>query len=215
VGREYQRAIFSRLVRSGLRVHQAPPPAAGSSGASEATSVVDEDRRKAFAERVAPLRTGSAQAKILDISISELGDQPTDSLPFRGTYQARVLFEVFQDLEAATGLTLGVTDTMGRQLVHFNSINHGIDLSDLRSHAVYAIDFKFESTLCPGEFGLISGIGRMSPHPRNPGQKLADNIVDYCVGGARFSVRWPENGDDHDLWGVVYVAADVQLTPLS
>jgi lipopolysaccharide transport system ATP-binding protein len=101
-----------------------------------------------------------------------------------------------------------VTDSSGRQVLHFNSVSHGISLHS-EGPTLRVMDFQFPNTLCPGEYGLIAGIGTFTRNPKNNGQFLTDEIVDYCVGGARFTVQFPETHCDEDLWGLVHIPCSV------
>lgn len=207
VGAAYQREVFRRIVGAGLA--SSPSPHADvkkvEPAKDRARLSIDHDRHKAFEERVAPLRTGSGEAQIKDINLVGADGADTDSLGFNAACCVRVFFRVERPLPRGCALTLGVTDNSGRQVLHFNSASQGIFVSSDRLHALQVIEFKFSNSLCPGEYGLIAGIARLSRNPQNKGQSLIEEISDYCVGGARFSVRFPDDDLDVDLWGIVHV----------
>jgi lipopolysaccharide transport system ATP-binding protein len=71
------------------------------------------------------------------------------------------------------------------------------------------VEFKFINPLSPGEYGFIGGIGTFVNNPRNHGQYLTDQIIDYVAGGARFAVRFPQEALAQDLWGVVHTPFSV------
>ena len=99
--------------------------------------------------------------------------------------------------------------------MHFNSLVHGIDTFELTPNKSYAIDFKFKCPLIPGEYGLTAGIAEMVKAPTMNARMITGNLVDYCVGGARFAVQAPDAPDDRDLWGVCYADYKVDLTQIS
>jgi lipopolysaccharide transport system ATP-binding protein len=176
-------------------------PAVRSGGAAVAT---DSARHQAFEERVSALRTGSGEARIVDIALVGPDGEETDSLPLDAHCTVRVFYRCNAALPANCALTLGVTDSAGRQLLHFNSTPSRVFLPSDGAHTLRVVEFKFDNPLSPGEYGFIAGIGTFLNNPRNHGQYVTDRIVDYVAGGARFSVRFPDEASSHDLWGVVH-----------
>jgi lipopolysaccharide transport system ATP-binding protein len=170
---------------------------------------MDRRRHKAFEERVAPLRTGSGEARIQNIALIDDDGADTDSVGFHIRCRVRVFYRAEFPLPDGTALTLGVTDSSGRQVLHFNSASQGIFLSTAGLRLLRVIEFEFDNPLCPGEYGLIAGIGSFVRNPRNNGQRIVEEVIDYCVGGARFTVRYPDKDSDQDLWGVVHVPFSV------
>lgn len=208
VGAAYQSDVFKRIVRAGM----ADEGAAAAVSAPEAPAATpqvrplstDHARHKAFEERVSSLRTGSGEARIVDIAlIDELGID-TDSLPMDARCTVRVFYTSSAPLPEDCALTLGVTDSAGRQLLHFSSAATRVYLPGDGAHMLRVVEFKFANPLSPGEYGFIAGIGTFIANPRNHGQFLTDRIVDYVAGGARFSVRFPDVPVKQDLWGVVH-----------
>jgi lipopolysaccharide transport system ATP-binding protein len=177
-------------------------------------AVTDGLRFKAFKERVEPLRTGSGEIRIDDIVVIDDNGSETDSIPFDVKTRVRVFFHVELTPPAQSALTLGITDSSGKQLLHFSSASHSIYASSAPPHIPQVIEFTFMNPLNPGEYGLVAGIGVLTEHPQNYGQTLIESLLDYCAGGARFSVRFPDDKTSQDLWGVVHTNYSVSSTSL-
>lgn len=207
VGSAYQTEVFRRMVYAGI-ADTANDGNSDSTPSAEVPASISAEhaRHAAFKERVAPLRTGSGEAQIQDIALVDQDGTETDSLPFGSRCKVRVFYRVDSILPGRCALTLGVTDTTGRQVLHFNSTSKSIFLSSNARHVLSVVEFEFDNPLCPGEYGFIAGIGSFVKNPRNHGQFVTDAIVDHVVGGARFSVRFPEHDTNDDLWGVVHVS---------
>lgn len=187
-------------------------PAAGSSAIQVNVArpgATDTARHRAFEERVADLRTGSGEARIVDIALIDPDGKETDSLPLDAACTVRVFYRCSAALPPECALTLGVTDSVGRQLLHFNSTPSRVFLPSDGAHTLRVVEFKFVNPLSPGEYGFIAGIGTFVANPRNHGQYLTGRIVDYVAGGARFSVRFPDAPSEWDLWGVVHTPFQV------
>ncbi len=208
VGAAYQAEVFRRMVGAGLG-NQTDVPENEAPLADDKKLSVDHARHKAFEERVAPLRTGSGEAKIQDIALIDVDGADTDSVEFNTKLRVRVFYQVDRTLPEGTALNLGVTDSSGRQVLHFSSASKGVFLSSNGLHVLRVLEFEFENLLCPGEYGLISGIGTFYRNPGNNGQSFINEITDYCAGGARFSVRFPDEDLNHDLWGLFHIPYSV------
>lgn len=176
---------------------------------AERAVATDSARHQAFEERVSELRTGSGEARIVDIALIGADGRETDSLPLDAACTVRVFYRCSAPLPESCALTLGVTDNVGRQLLHFNSTPSRVFLPSDGAHMLRVVEFKFTNPLSPGEYGFIAGIGTFVANPRNHGQYLTDRIVDYVAGGARFSVRFPDGPSEWDLWGVVHTPFQV------
>lgn len=209
VGAAYQAEVFRRMVGAGLSSQTEAPEAEAMLTKSPPKLSIDHERHKAFEERVASLRTGSGAARIQDISLVDVDGVDTDNVEFNAKFRVRVFYRVERVIPEGCALTLGVTDNSGRQVHHFNSASQGIFISPDGVHILRVIEFEFANQLCPGEYGLIAGIGTFSKSPKNRGQNLVEEVIDYCVGGARFSVRFPDEDSSHDLWGLVHVPYSV------
>jgi len=217
VGGAYQSEIFSRMVRAGIagtatktddelqKELPTEPEATVADEASNASSKVDAGRLEAFAARIEPLRTGSGEIRIDDISvINEVGIE-TDMVEFGEPVRIRVYYHLESKTADRCVLSLGLTDQSGRQLLHFNAGLRGLYVSDAAPKIQQMYEFVFDNTLCPGEFGLTAGIATLIDHPQNVGQSLIERVIDYCSGGARFKIPYPVERPSHDLWGVVHV----------
>jgi len=205
VGAAYQSEVYRRMVRAGIGKEETEKVDSEFASEIQQDMSMDRTRHKAFAERVAPLRTGGGEARIQNIAL--IGDDgvDTDSVAFHARCRVRVFYRVELPLPDGSALTLGVTDSSGRQVLHFNSASRGVFLSTDGLSVLRVIEFEFDNPLCPGEYGLIAGIGSFVRNPRNNGQRIVEELIDYCVGGARFTVRYPDQDSDHDLWGIVHV----------
>lgn len=215
VGAAYEADVFRRMVRAGLK---APDQNAdiSTSDNQDLTSIngqpdyvknisFDPQRHAAFRERVADLRTGSGEVLIDDIVLIDSAGAETDKIDINENITVRVVFHVVTMPPDGSVVTLGVTDNSGRQLLHFNSGVRGVLVPSDTRRSPQVVEFCFNNTLCPGEFGLIAGVAKLLHHPKNAGQMIVDQVIDYCIGGARFSVRYPEHGEDMDLWGLMHV----------
>lgn len=212
VGAAYQSDVFKRIVRAGMADEPAPdaepvlPAPALDIDVAAPPPVLraDQARHQAFEERVAHLRTGSGEARIVDIALVGADGTDTDSLGLDARCTVRVFYRSEQPLPDECALTLGVTDSAGRQLLHFNSTPARVFLPADGAHVLRVVEFTFTNPLSPGEYGFIAGIGTFVHNPRNHGQYVTDRIIDYVAGGARFSVRFPDRPSSLDLWGVVH-----------
>ena len=202
VGAAYQRSIFEKMTTSGLTEenrlqHQTDK--------AITTPTESKARYARFKERVDPLRTGSGEVVTCDIALIGSNGDTTDSLEFEESIKVRVYYQVLRPFQGELAVTLGITDSTGKQLVHFNSIEQQISIDSSSDSAVQMIEFAFVNPLCPGNYGLITGIGTFFLHPTLKGQWNVQHIVDYCAGGARFSVRYPHLGEGRNLWSLLHV----------
>jgi lipopolysaccharide transport system ATP-binding protein len=203
VGGAYQSEIFRRLVRAGFE-HAEPTPGADAD-AVPAGGAPDLVRQQAFAERVAPLRTGSGEIMVEDICVIDAAGQDTDSVGIDEQLRIRVFYRVRRAPPPHAVLNLGITDNAGRQILHFNPMFSGYFASDAPLNVPQVMEFSFINPLCPGEYGVTAGIATLFDNPQNHGQTLVDSVLDYCPGGSRFAVRFPDSAIARDLWGIVHV----------
>ena len=207
VGRAYEAMVFRRLSgASNERRKQAARPRAQVLDAEAASAEVSIT---SFESRVAPLRTGSGEVRIHDLALIDDEGNDTDTVEFERTHMIRIVLHIDKEVPPRTALAIGVTDQSGRQLVHINSLDHDIDLHDFRAGAQEIVEMTYHCPLCPGEYGLIAGIATMMENPTRRNQLLTESVVDYCVGGARFAIRYPTDQGGRDLWGLVAVRAQV------
>jgi lipopolysaccharide transport system ATP-binding protein len=210
VGSAYQSEVFRRMVGAGLSDNSSASEQIETSLAQDQPRLlIDHERHKAFKDRVEPLRTGSGEARVQDILLLGLDGADTDSVEFNSKCRVQVFFRVEGMLQKKTSLNLGVTDSNGRQVLHFSSAAQGVFISPNSSHGLQVIEFEFDNQLCPGEYGFVAGIGSFFKNPQNNGQYLIDEITDYCAGGMRFKVRFPDNDSNLDLWGVFHAPYSV------
>lgn len=204
VGAAYQREVFRQMASGGFN----KPERKTVLGQDAVRPLaLEHARHQAFAERVAPLRTGSGEVRIQDIALLDEQGRETDSVPFASKLRVRVFYQVQEPIDADLSVTLGITDSSGRQLMHFNAAGHDVYIPADGSHVLRVVEFEFDCPLCPGEYGLISGVGSFSESPANLGQLLVGSVIDHCVGGARFSIRYPDGGQN--VWGVVHAPCTV------
>ncbi len=216
VGAAYQSEVFSRMVRAGFTEDSAVEDA--SICVLDTGNTIrfnDSLRQKAFADRVDPLRTGSGEIRIIDIELLDPAGKETDVLPFESSAHVRIYFNTLKATHGKVAVTLGVFDKNGIQIMHFNSLVHGVGVAKLAQRNSYAIDFKFKCPLTPGEYGLAAGICEMNKSPTTNAQMITENVIDYCVGGARFSVQQPDVNDHRDIWGICYADCNVNLIQIS
>jgi lipopolysaccharide transport system ATP-binding protein len=212
VGAAYQSEVFSRMVGAGMPVEDAAAPTTQEKEAIEAhPAQINEFKAKAFADRVASLRTGSGEIRIDDIGLVGVDGADTDMIELDQPVRVRVFFRVLSTPPDKCVLNLGITDSTGRQVLHFNPMFQGFFASDAAPHVQQMMEFQFKNPLCPGEYGVEAGIATLHEHPQRHGQTLISNVIDYCPGGARFSVMFPEGSIDKDLWGVVHIPYDVSM----
>ncbi|MCA8480460.1 ABC transporter ATP-binding protein [Burkholderia multivorans] len=222
VGAAYQSEVFSRMVRAGIDVTEVDDEDASADTQTAVNDVVatrtrmrpDKARTRAFSSRVEPLRTGTGEIRIDDICVIDPEGNECDTVDIEKQIRVRVFFHVASRPPERSSLALGITDSSGRQILHFSSAVQDVFPSDATPHIQHVMEFTFANPLCPGEYGLIAGVGVTTEHPENRGQSLVTNVIDYCVGGARFSVRFPDEVVKRDLWGVVHVDYGVSMHSL-
>ena len=211
VGAAYQSEVFRRTVHAGLDGDAEPGAAMENAEPAPAKSALTADhlRHQAFAERVAPLRTGSGEARILDIALINAAGNDTDHVAFGEACRVRVFYRIDKALPPGCCLTLGITDINGLQILHFNSASKDVAITHAASDVIHVIEFDFVSPLCPGEFGFIAGMGSFKKNPQHFGRLFTDQIVDYVAGGARFRVDFPATETMQDLWGIAHTPFNV------
>ncbi len=214
VGGAYQSAIFSRLVRAGFKQEDDPELKKEDEPLVAENPKIDSLRSKAFAERVESLRTGSGEILLDDICIIDESGSDTDSVGIDEQIRVRVLYRVKSLPPDKAVLNVGITDSFGRQILHFNPMFSGIFASDAPANTPQMMEFSFKNPLCPGEYGVTAGIATLFNNPKNHGQTLVDTVIDYCPGAVRFSVRFPDSSVLRDFWGVVHVDYKVSVLSL-
>lgn len=209
VGAAYQADMFSRMVGAGLNKADQSPVLLRN---DERPLSFDHGQHEAFSKRVGPLRTGSGEVRIQDIVLLDEQGRETDSVPFASQLRVRVFYRAAAGISGNLSVTLGVTDKSGLQLMHFNAAGQELYISPDAPDALRVMEFKFICPLCPGEYGLIAGVADFVESPSLRGQLLLGKVVDYCVGGARFAIRYPEDGQN--IWGVVHAPCSISAYSL-
>ena len=217
VGAAYQAEVYRRMLGAGLGT-----TAEESNNNSEVTSdeyksiSVDHARHRAFEDRVAPLRSGSGEIKILDISLIDPAGAEVDRFEFNQKITIRIFLRVLAPVNGKCALSVGIADSFGRQIYHLNSNLKGISVSDVPVSAEAVVQFEIDAPLCPGEFGIIAGIGVLEPHPTLNDLSVPSIVIDYCAGGSRFAVSPPlKPTGEYDLWGMVYCNYNASIIHLS
>ena len=191
VGAAYQRSVFEKMTASVV----------AKSGVQKQSS--NSASQQLFAERVAPLRTGSGEIQICDIELIDENGKATDSIDYMESIKIRVYYRVTRTFVEEFSISLGITDSNGNQLMHFNALEQGITIQPIADGTLRALEYCFTNPLCPGEYGVISGVGAFFKHPSKRGQLMVQHVVDHCAGGSRFTVRYPDGTQEHNLWSLV------------
>ncbi|WP_025029798.1 ABC transporter ATP-binding protein [Nitratireductor aquibiodomus] len=203
VGELYKSAVFEKIVAA--EDVEARLSSKDCEEIEDATVVVDPSREEAFRTRVEALRTGSLEVEIVDISFPD----SRDSFELDDNIVVRVHLKHNRPAPKECALAIGVTDGLGRQILHFSSAVQGLYLDEFAAGSRHCVEFRFKNVLCPGEYGIVGGIAPLSKHPQSDSLSTPKHVVDYCVGGARFSVGFPTDGIKRDLWGVVHTSYEV------
>ena len=214
VGGAYQSEIFRRLVRAGFEEKSEETSAEAPASPDSVHPHLDQARMQAFAERVAALRTGSGEIQVEDVVVVNEAGSETDSIGLEEQVRIRVVYRVKSPPPPGAVLNVGIADSSGRQLMHFNPMFEGIYASDAALQTPHMLEFSFKNLLCPGEYGVTAGIATLFDNPKNHGQTLIDTVLDYCPDAARFGVRFPDYPVKRDLWGMVHVDYSVTSTSL-
>lgn len=208
VGANYQSAMVARMARASRET--AGEATMGPLKTKRATGV-DQARRIAFRDRVAQLRQGSGEIRIIDLVLVNNDGAVTDHVGIDESLRLQTFFKIIETPPADCDIAVGITDTHGREIVHFSSAFKEINLSMLDRGVEHCMEFRFKNPLCPGEYGLIAGVGPLIAHPQRSGSAYPTEIVDYVVGGSRFNVALPQDGQGKDLWGIVHVPYSTAL----
>ncbi len=159
VSAAYQTEVFRKMTSAGL---QKDVPVAQVHNVDEHEAAL---KHQLFAERVAPLRTGSGEAQIRDIVLLDESGREADSISFSSHVRVRVYYTVKALADEDISIALGITDATGRQMMHFNAAAEGVYLPRQASAQLRYIEFSFVCPLCPGEYGLIAGVANYLESP--------------------------------------------------
>jgi lipopolysaccharide transport system ATP-binding protein len=206
VAREYERRAFQRANRyqGDLQepVREAAPLVEAEPDASPA--------ERAFAQRVAALRMGSGTVRLTNLEIVGAAGLATDQLAHGEPIEIRLRYRVASTPDPFTAITASITDRLGNQLVHMNSLDKGVDLAGLPAGSRGVLSFRLQNSFCPGDFGVIAGCAAMRRHPTTPAFWVTEDIYDYCIGGGVFNV--PASTAHASLWGAVALPYSVEVT---
>ncbi|HTT82667.1 MAG TPA: ABC transporter ATP-binding protein [Rhizomicrobium sp.] len=161
-----------------------------------------------FAARTDPLRQGSGRVRVTNIIIVNESGRETDAVAFGARVAIRVFFEVLTDLNSRTAVCVGIADKRGTEIIHFNSLDRGIDIEEY-GRGRYHTDFIFDAQLAPGEYSVTCGVNSMKPSPHAARLLLVDSLYDYRVGGTRFEVS--PHGLPGSVWGKVYLPYEAAI----
>lgn len=199
VARDYERRAFLRASRyqraADLPVPTTAPEVEAEPGATPAERI--------FAQRVAAMRSGNGWVRLTHIEVAGEAGVATDSLAQGEAMEIRVSYRVAVTPDPDTGISASITDRLGNQLAHFNSLDKGIDLGGAQPGTRGSVVFRLRNSFCPGEFGVIAGCAAMKRHPTTPAFWLSDGLHDYCIGGATFNV--PVHSATASMWGAVAI----------
>lgn len=202
IGAFYQTHIFNKITH-----HAEYENGANSHDASIA---LDALVVRSFAERVKPFRSGSGEFLIDDVVALNQSGNETGSVSIDETMTIRVIFRQCRECAAPVFLNIGVTDKNGTEVLHFNPMCQGVVPLPDRIGETQVMEVSFRNPFCPGQFGIVAGLATMYQNPTQHSQYMIDSVIDYCPGGASFSVRFPDKPMDKDLWGLIQ--ADFKAT---
>ncbi len=205
VAREYERRAFLRANRYQISAPAPVPYALAPVEAAPDASPAEQ----AFARRVAAMRSGSGRVRLTNLEVVGQAGIATDSLAHGEAMEIRLGYHVAVMPDAETGLSASITDRLGNQLAHFNSLDKGIDLGGAAPGTRGSVSFRLHNSFCPGDFGVIAGCAAMKRHPTTPTFWVTDDLYDYCIGGATFTV--PASTATASMWGTIalpYAAED-------
>ena len=199
VAREYERRAFMRASRYQGDTKSPLPDAVVTVDAEPDASPAE----LAFARRIAAMRSGSGRVRLTNVEVVGQAGIATDSLAHGEAMEICLSYHVTDTPQAQTAITSSITDRLGNQLAHFNSLDKGIDLGGKAPGTRGTVAFRLENRFCPGDFGVIAGCGAHARHPTTPAFWVSTDVYDYCVGGAAFTV--PASTATASMWGVIAI----------
>jgi lipopolysaccharide transport system ATP-binding protein len=203
VAREYERRAFVRSSRYQKGNENRADPSAPVEAAPDATP-----GERAFATRVAGLRSGSGRIRLTAIDVAAIPGGDSEMIGHGAEFAIRIGYRVHEQPAADTGISASICDRLGNQIAHFNSLDKGIDLAGEAPGALGQVVFRLRNALCPNDFSVIAGVAAMQRHPTTPQFWVTDDLYDYCIGGCTFSV--PASSAPASLWGVVALPYDAE-----
>ena len=109
-----------------------------------------ELRFRRVCRRTGPLRQGSAEVRVSDITILA-SDEVNRRVPIRYQHHTEGLFRDSSCYPARLIDLRGITDQYGSELIHFDPLDEGLDLARL-GRGRHHLDFTFDANLAPGEY---------------------------------------------------------------
>lgn len=197
VGAFYQTHVFNKITN-----HQAPSSAQSDEHNSDTVAGTTESSNT-FVDRVKPFRSGSGEFLIEDVVVLDRHGNETGSVRVDESMSIRVLFRQCQPYVDPVYLNVGITDKNGLQIIHFNPMCQGVVPFGDRIGEIQVLEISFKNPFCPGQFGVVAGLATMYQSPTQNAQYMIDTVIDYCPGGACFSVVAPDEPINKDLWGLV------------
>lgn len=223
----YQSETFSRMVKAGIPTEPFSGDVKDGEKLSQSNDVNIKEPSEnnallpnkgylaSFKSRLQPLRTGSAEIQIQYVSVLNEKGEETDCVEYGERFSIRIYFECIKEIDDPASLGVSITDARGVDLLHFSSIAKSVFVTDIDSQACAFIELKFDNPLCPGTYGINTGIGVLVEHPMSPARKIIDHVIDYCPGAAKIDILEPAEGNGHNLWGLVSIDYSLTLEKIS
>tara|TARA_R110001606_G_scaffold253808_2_gene401592 strand:- start:10246 stop:11652 length:1407 start_codon:yes stop_codon:yes gene_type:complete len=215
VGQAYEAEMFRRVAAAGLKKDFTETPDSDTDvptfDQTDGQSKVDPARAKAFFQRVETLRTGTGEMQVQDVAILDTDGNPTDTVPFEDDLRIRIHYTYTHAMDDPVDLGIGITDSRGVEIMHHSLATVNRDAREIGVGEVGVVVLSSRNFLCPGEFAINVGANTLVSHPTLSGQKLVGQVIDYCVGCARFSIRQPHVRGSMNVWGIVRSEFDVTI----
>ena len=160
-----------------------------------------------FEKQVAPLRTGTGEALIRCVELLNSSGESIERLRLGEDAVIRVYFEVREQTSPNFSIGVGICDDKGVQVLQFTTSDEGLLLEGLRPGTRAIVDFRFKNPLAPGPYNIKLGIADLMDSPMQPGYRIIEKTIDYCVGGFQFDVSF--DGVQKAVWGKVAYPVEV------
>lgn len=155
-----------------------------------------------FHRRVAALRYGSGEARLVNVEILDQDKHPTDMVYSGDEITVRLHMETDIDLEICnTGCVL--RDHTGRDLLTLNVFDEQINWPFWRARTPRVVDITFNVLFQPGIYVIAAGISLSTP-VFSEGEKY----FDFCSNAATFQLLMERSG--RPCWGLVRLPGKIQ-----